>query len=114
MEVVIFSRSGVKASIRAKVEETLLYSVISKSMLDHMRLSYSPSQQGPAKDSENKVYSPIGEVNLRWHKEDRVKSFAETFYVVDTAVWLVILGKTAIPQVINSRADQIHTLGLGE
>lgn len=59
------------------------------------------------------VYSPVGQVNLRWHKQEAAKSYAETFYVVDQETPLVILGSSAFENSNKSAGDNIHSIGLG-
>ena len=77
-------------------------------------MKYSPCQQDPATSSDGTVYSPIGQVELRWHEERTVKSFVETFFVIDTAVWRIVFGITALDNLSHSESplSYVHyTLG---
>ena len=82
--------------------------------MNQLGLPYSPCQQDPAKDSKGRLYFPIGQVKLQWHKKDKAKSYEETFYVVDTAVWPVVLGKSALPSSNNSPSHEIHVVGINK
>lgn len=85
-------------SLEAKSDQTLPISVISKATADRQGIPYTVSQREPVVDSKQTPYFPIGEVDLRWHRRNAARSYSETFYVVDTATDLVILGATAFPE----------------
>lgn len=63
-------------------------------------------------DSKNVRHSPVGRVDLRWSRQETAKSHAETFYVVDRAEPLVILGAPAFVEDVPSAGQTIHPIGL--
>lgn len=110
-EIIIFPDSGIETeeSVIAERDENLSISIISKATLDKLAVEYDPCNREPDRGSENKLYSTIGKVVLRWHKKDAVKSYSETFYVANTATPAAILGASADS---SSKELEIHTLGL--
>ncbi|KAL8760717.1 MAG: hypothetical protein Q9184_003119 [Pyrenodesmia sp. 2 TL-2023] len=105
---------GSDGSVKAKAERLLPYSIISKGMLAKVRVDYTPCQKEAVRDSRNITYSPVGSVRLRWHKKDKGKSHDETFFVVDRADYLVILGASAFPNSNQSVGDEIYPIGLDQ
>ncbi|KAL9008387.1 MAG: hypothetical protein Q9173_006483, partial [Seirophora scorigena] len=99
-------------SIKAQAEMSLPYSIISKKFLTNICVPYTPCTKGPVHDSKNVRHAPVGRVNLRWSKKEKGKSHAETFYVVDRAQPLVILGATAYEGDILSAGQKMQPIGL--
>ncbi|KAL9024985.1 MAG: hypothetical protein Q9196_006112 [Gyalolechia fulgens] len=64
------------------------------------------------KDAKNTTHSPVGKVELRWHKKEKGKSYPQTFYVVDRATPLVILGAPAFATGDQSSGGEMYPVGL--
>lgn len=79
--------------------------------MDRLKVPYDLRQQRSIRDSQNRRYVLIGEVDLRWHKKNGAKSHPQHFCVVNTNTPLVILGKTCSARE-NQSAHEIHALGL--
>ena len=99
-------------SIDAKVDNSLRSSIISTGMLKQVRVSYQPGQQESLKNSKNTVYNPVGKIDLRWHKRDKVLSHSETFYIVDQTTPLVVLGATACPASVQPSEGEAFPVGV--
>ncbi|KAI4128686.1 MAG: hypothetical protein LQ338_002633 [Usnochroma carphineum] len=116
IKIVLFSESeesnSSDGSIQAQFDKTMPVSIVSKGMLNKMKSKYVPCQKEPVKDSKNVIYSPVGQVDLRWHKEEQGKSYAETFYVVDQQTPLVILGSSAFEKSNKSAGGTIYPVGV--
>ncbi|KAL8950146.1 MAG: hypothetical protein Q9222_003800 [Ikaeria aurantiellina] len=105
---------GSDGSIMAQSDHTLKYSIISKGMLNKLKLGCTACQKETIKDSRNNSFSLMGKVDLRWHKKDLGVSHAETFYVVATTTPLVILGATAFAGSSQSNPTNVHPVGLNK
>lgn len=81
-------------------------------MLHRLRVRYTPCQKEAVKDSKHTMYSPVGKVDLRWYKKDKVKSHPQTFHVVDRATPLVILGAPAFTASSQSAGGELYPVGL--
>jgi hypothetical protein len=110
-EIIIFPESGAETeeSIIAERDERLSISIISKATLDKLAVGFHPCSREPDTGSENKLYSTIGKVVLRWHEKDSAKSYSETFYVANIATPAAILGATAN---LSSKEPTINPVGL--
>lgn len=75
-------------------------------------LQYNEIQRETVEDSEHKLYSIIGQLELRWHQKDLARSHPETFYVVEMADYEVILGATAFSEIADASDSAIRILGL--
>ena len=97
----------------AAVDNTLQISLISKAMVDRLRVSYKcePSQHEPITDSTGRTHRPISQTKLRWHKSGKAKSHPHVFHIVDGLTPSVVLGATAVP---STRENDVGTLGLSK
>lgn len=77
-------------------------------------LSYTEPQHETVEDCEGKLYSPIGQLELRWRKKDLARSHPETFYVVEMTACDVILGATAFSETIDATDSRVRILGLDQ
>ncbi|MCJ1462995.1 hypothetical protein MMC07_001599 [Pseudocyphellaria aurata] len=113
VEIVIYSGSEEwEAPVRAKLDKTLPISVISKATLDRLPPDYTGTQRDTVEDSDKNQYSPICQIELRWHYQGRGRSHPETFYVVEGAAWEVILGAKASAENTDAFDSGIRILGL--
>lgn len=79
-----------------------------------LQLGYTEPQRETVEDSEHKLYSPIGQLQLRWYKKGRARSHPETFYVVEMTACEVILGATASSETTDANDSAIRILGLDQ
>lgn len=115
VDIVIFSDSEEwDAPLCAKSDKTLPISLISRATVAHLQLGYTEPQRETVEDSEHKLYSPIGQLQLRWYKKGRARSHPETFYVVEMTACEVILGATASSETTDANDSAIRTLGLDQ
>ncbi|KAL9596000.1 MAG: hypothetical protein Q9219_006084 [cf. Caloplaca sp. 3 TL-2023] len=118
VDIVVFSEldesEHTDGSIKARADKSLSYSVISTAMLNRVRVNHTLCQKEAVRDSKNRVYSPVGKVDLRWHKKLKGKSHLETFYVVNDTASIVILGAPAFEASSQSATagDKIYPVGL--
>ena len=96
-------------STRALVDPKLPSSIISKALVEKLQPGWRPSQQPLIKDSQGKAYSPIGQVELNWHRKDVPKTNQQTFFVVDLPDTSVVFGANAVPP---ESGPPISALGL--
>lgn len=114
VDIVIFSDSEEwDAPLCAKSDKTLPISLISRATVARLQLGYTEPQRETVEDSEHKLYSPIGQLQLRWYKKGRARSHPETFYVVEMTA-CVILGATASSETTDANDSAIRTLGLDQ
>ena len=64
-------------------------------MLDQIGMQRTPCHESPVRDAQGVEHTPVGKVDLRWHKKELAKSHSELFFVVDKPKPIVILGATA-------------------
>ncbi|KAI4221456.1 MAG: hypothetical protein L6R40_008633 [Gallowayella cf. fulva] len=99
-------------SIRARSDKSLDFSIISTGMIARLQVSYTPCQQATVTDSQGVQHSPVGQVTLRWHKKEKMKSYDEKFFVVDSTNPIVILGATAFPVSNQSSDGNLYPVGV--
>ncbi|KAL8936839.1 MAG: hypothetical protein Q9216_004724 [Gyalolechia sp. 2 TL-2023] len=116
VDIVVFPEQdqseGSDGSVRAHADKSLPCSIISTGMLSRVHVGFTPSQTQAVKDKRNTTYSPIGKVDLRWHKKEKGKSYPQTFYVVNQATPLVILGAPAFVTGNQSSGNELLPVGL--
>ena len=61
---------------------------------------------------KNRVHVPVGQIDLQWHKTSIAIQKLETFYVVESEVAFVVLGKSAFSQGGNDSNDGLYPLAL--
>lgn len=81
-------------------------------MLSRVGVGFIPCQMREVKDAKNMTHSPIGKVDLRWHKKEKGKSHPQTFYVVDRATPLVLLGAPAFVTGNQYSGGELYPVGL--
>ncbi|KAL8829368.1 MAG: hypothetical protein Q9191_002055 [Dirinaria sp. TL-2023a] len=94
------------------VDQTLSDCIVSKALVDHLRPDgqYNPIQPVTIRDSDNRLHSVIGNVDLKWRKKDTYKTRHQKFSVVNSSAEFVRMDKNALPKA--KEADIIDTLGL--
>lgn len=116
VEIIVFPETGESegsdGSVKAQVDESLPYSIISTTMLNRVHVKYSQCQIKTLKGSKNTTYTQMGKVELRWHKKEKGKSYPQTFYVVEQATSLVILGAPAFGSGNQSSGGGVYPIGL--
>lgn len=73
---------------------------------------YTSCQEETVRDAKGAKHSPVGKVDLRWHKKELAKSHAELFRVVDDNTSMVILGATAFPQSTKPAGASVKPIGV--
>ncbi|KAL8819673.1 MAG: hypothetical protein Q9223_001944 [Gallowayella weberi] len=101
-------------AVRAQSDHSLPFSIISRPMLQRLGVKWTPGKKETVKDTRGVPHSPVGEVNLRWHKQGLGKSHPETFYVVESSNVFVILGSTAFPNSIQATGGNVQPIGVHE
>ena len=110
INVTIFSDMVEKEeSLTADVDRVLPVSVISKGLAEKLGAQLAASTQAPVKNSEGKLFSPVNQTMLLWHRKDVPKTNTQSFQVVDVAGNFVVFGADAQSCKVSS---PIHTLGL--
>ncbi len=104
--------AGSEGEIRAFVDPSLPFSIVSKGMLDQIGEKHTLCKKNPATDAKGVVHTPVGEVDLRWHKKELGKSHSEHFYVVDKPKSIVILGATAFQAHTQSAGGSVQPIGM--
>ncbi|KAI4198015.1 MAG: hypothetical protein LQ346_002860 [Caloplaca aetnensis] len=67
------------------------YSIVQKSLLEDWQLQYALRQEPKFTDKRGRTHTPIGHVELQWHKAGFLLENTETFYVVDSGAPIVAL-----------------------
>ncbi|KAL8685602.1 MAG: hypothetical protein Q9218_007657 [Villophora microphyllina] len=75
-------------------------------MVNRLGVKPTPCQKDAAKDSRKVQYIPVAKLDLRWHKTNQVKTYTETFFVVNSATPSVILGAPAFLNGNQSAGNQ--------
>ncbi|KAL8702917.1 MAG: hypothetical protein Q9201_003923 [Fulgogasparrea decipioides] len=97
----------------AEVDISMSVSILSRPALDELQLSCEPCDEGITfQAARGRTHVPVGKIGLQWHKRDKAKQNSETFYVVESATVLVILGASARPNGDADTCAGIHPLGL--
>ncbi|KAL8819250.1 MAG: hypothetical protein Q9223_002281 [Gallowayella weberi] len=90
--IVLFPRSGnTSEEVHADVDKTLSHNLLSKTVLDRLKLQCTPCQAAPLTDKKGRNHIPIGQIELVWHKPDYHEEHTEIFYVVKSGLPDVIL-----------------------
>ena len=109
IEIVIFSSTEqTEQTTTASVDHLLHASLISKTLVDRLRVRYEENERPPVEDQQRRVHHPLGYVELNLHRSDVPKSQPETFLVVDS-VATVVLRAAAVPR---EKESSVLTLGL--
>ncbi|KAL8729540.1 MAG: hypothetical protein Q9181_004963 [Wetmoreana brouardii] len=100
IDITLFPRDKeAHLEIHAEVDISMSVSVLSRPALDQLKLDCEPCEEGTtAQNARGRTYDPVGKLGLQWHKRDIAKPNSETFYVVESATVLVILGASAFPK----------------
>lgn len=103
---------GGDGATQAMSDKSLPFSIISRGMLTQLGVTYTSCQEETVKDAKGAQHSPVGKVDLRWHKKGLGKSHAEPFRVVDNNTSIVILGATAFPNSTKSAGGSVQPIGV--
>ena len=110
IDVTIFGDTEeIEEATNADVDKALPISIISEGLVERLRAEKLPCQRPPVQDSKGKKFSPIGQVNLLWHRKNVARTNPQKFFVVEMSGKDVIFGADVIPK---DNAPDIHTLGL--
>lgn len=81
-------------------------------MLSQLGVKYTSCQGEAVKDAKGAQYSPVGKVDLRWHKKGVGKSHAEPFRVVEQSTSIVILGASAFLNSTQPSGGTVQPIGV--
>ncbi|KAL8763284.1 MAG: hypothetical protein Q9184_000840, partial [Pyrenodesmia sp. 2 TL-2023] len=110
VDISLFPKIGKRSiEIRADVDKNIPYSIVQKSLLGDWQLQFEPCQEPQFTDKRGRTHTPIGHVDLQWHKAGFLLENTETFYVVDSGDPIVEL-KHAGDEATDSG---IRPVGLG-
>lgn len=92
VDIFLFPKIGNRSiEIHADVDENMPYSIVQKSLLEDWQLQYALRQEPKFTDKRGRTHTPIGHVELQWHKAGFLLENTETFYVVDSGAPIVAL-----------------------
>ncbi|KAL9035829.1 MAG: hypothetical protein Q9180_004639 [Flavoplaca navasiana] len=113
VDIVLFpeEEEGEDGAIQALSDKTLPFSIISRGMLNQLGVNYTPCNVERVKDAKGDQYSPVGKVDLRWHRKGAGKSHPEPFRVVDQNNSIVILGGPAFPKSVKPPGGSVQPIG---
>ncbi|KAL8843853.1 MAG: hypothetical protein Q9176_001815 [Flavoplaca citrina] len=81
----LFPKKGKQSiAVRADVDRNIPFSIVQKSLLEDWQLLYESCQDPQFTDKRGRTHTPIGYVDLQWHKAGSLLENSETFYVVDS------------------------------
>ena len=110
IDVIVFGDTEeIEEALNADVDKALPISIISEGLVERLRAEKKPCHRPPVQDSKGKKFSPIGQVNLLWHRKNVPRTNQQKFFVVEMSGKDVIFGADVIPR---DNAPDIHTLGL--
>ncbi len=66
------------------MDERVAYSFLQKSVLEDLKLQYEPCHDPAFEDDRGQMHTPIGKIDLVWHKPNNPKENTETFHVVES------------------------------
>lgn len=114
MSVTLFPRATEShVDIHATVDKVMLISIISRGVLDQLRVDYTPCQNIEETDERGASHRPFGMVELQWNKEGIALQYPETFYIVESSNMIVIFGRSALSKLIEDEGGA-YPLGLGK
>ncbi|KAL8654257.1 MAG: hypothetical protein Q9226_003507 [Calogaya cf. arnoldii] len=67
-------------------------------MLDRLSLPYKPCEKKQVRDDDERLWTSVGKIDLRWHVWNIPVMYSETFYVVECEKPMVRLGESAIKE----------------
>ncbi|KAL8840378.1 MAG: hypothetical protein Q9176_003871 [Flavoplaca citrina] len=113
VDIVLFpeQEEGEDGAIQALSDKNLPFSIISRGMLNQLGVKYTACYVETVKDAKGNQYSPVGKVDLRWHKKGVGKSHPEPFRVVDQNNSIVILGGPAFPNSVKPAGGSVQPVG---
>ncbi|KAL8894604.1 MAG: hypothetical protein Q9192_004187, partial [Flavoplaca navasiana] len=113
VDIVLFpeQEEGEDGAIQALTDKTLPFSIISQGMLTMLGVKYTTCYVETVKDAKGEQYSPVGKVDLRWHRKGVGKSHPEPFRVVDQNNSIVILGGPAFPKSVKPPGGSVQPIG---
>ena len=113
VDIVLFpeEEEGEDGAIQALSDKTLPFSIVSRGMLKQLGVQYTTCDVETVKDAKGDQYSPVGKVDLRWHRKGAGKSHPEPFRVVDQNKSIVILGGPAFPKSVKPPEGSVKPIG---
>lgn len=109
MDIVLFPKIGQRSiEVHADVDEDIPYSLLQKSVLDDLQLQHKPCHE-PEFISKGRTQTPIGYVDLQWHKAGVLIENTERFYVVESGRPSVALKGTGNEDTDNG----VRPVGIG-
>lgn len=100
-----------EVEVHADFDESLGVSIISRPVLQRLKVGCEPCNDVEEEDASGTMYRPFGSIKLYWHKEGIAKQFPETFYVIESDTEIVKFGKTA-SSVCQEISGGAYPLGL--
>ncbi|KAL9607226.1 MAG: hypothetical protein Q9167_007840 [Letrouitia subvulpina] len=110
MDITLFPKDGTTSTtVHADVDEDSPYFILQKDILDKLKLQYTQCQAPSYKDKKGRNHTPIGRVNLVWHKPGYHVEHNDTFYVVNSGNPKAAIKRTGK----NDTDNAARPLGLG-
>lgn len=76
---------------------SMSFSIVPESVLHELGLEFNACPEVlPGREAQQETYKSIGKIELQWVYTDSAKQSPETFYVVKSAI-RVVLGRSAFP-----------------
>lgn len=92
IDISLFPKVGKRSiEVHADVDNNIPSSIVQRSLLNDWQLQFESGQEPDFIDKKGRIHTPIGRVNLQWHKAGFLVENTETFYVVDSGNPLVEL-----------------------
>ncbi|KAI4160433.1 MAG: hypothetical protein LQ342_005757 [Letrouitia transgressa] len=110
VSIVVFCEPAeTEEAVDAQSDKELPKSIISRGIINRLRAPSSACAITTIKGSNKNAFTTRSVANLRWHKASSAKSYAETFYIVESNELFVVLGCTAFPQ---PQGHEVSVIGL--
>lgn len=110
INITLFPKLGTRSIEKhADVDDDILYPILQKSILDELQVPYTKCQVEPYRDKKGRNHTPIGRVELKWHKIGFLVEHTDTFYVVESGEPPVVVKRTDK----NDADNAARPLGLG-
>ncbi|KAL8993253.1 MAG: hypothetical protein Q9169_006479 [Polycauliona sp. 2 TL-2023] len=85
LDITLFPKIGRRSiEVHADVDPNIPHSIVQKSVLMDWDVQYESCEEPRFTDKKGRSHTPIGRVDLQWHKAGFLTENKETFYVVDS------------------------------